>query len=273
MPSNGLSDNDLVREIRTTADLIQASGDDPLIVWGAQGFAGGVRAWYDEDAVAVASPDLSKRDRLAVAGPAESVARLAIDVLTEVGPSFRPFGDEKLLRELADRVPGMEFSAAFGWMETRTSPTHQRRSIPPPHAQPSTRTTSGGDLMSAGGPAWLDDDAGIEELLTEASPASYAWPGRTGVRRWAAVTGDGGELLSVAADAWSAPEVGFLAGVATHPVARGKGLSRQVCGFVTADLVGRHGRAALMVDADNGAAIAVYQKLGYTYRPVAAAHF
>ena len=55
-----------------------------------------------------------------------------------------------------------------------------------------------------------------------------------------------GELLSVAADAWSAPEVGFLAGVATRPVARGKGLSRQVCGFVTAELLKRHRRAALL---------------------------
>ena len=199
--------------------------------------------------MAVASPDLSKRDRLADAGPAESVARLAIGVFAEVGQSFRPFGEEKLVRELADRVPGMEFSAAFGWMETRTSPTHQSRSV-----------------------VWLDDDAGVADLLTEASPASYAWPGQSGVRRWAAVTGDGGELLSIAADAWSAPEVGFLAGVATRPLARGKGLSRQVCAFVTAELVERHGSAALMVDADNPAAIAVYHKLGYTYRPVAAAH-
>ena len=100
----------------------------------------------------------------------------------------------------------------------------------------------------------------VQELLT------------TAVRRWAAATGDGGELLSVAADAWSAPEVGFLAGVATRRVARGKGLSRQVCAFVTTELIEQHGRAALMVDADNPAAISVYHRLGYTYRPVAAAH-
>ena len=261
-----------MREILTIADLNRASGGDPLIVWAGQGFGRGVRAWYDGDAVVVASPDLSKRDRLAVAGPVESVARLAIGVFAEVGPSFRPFGDEQLVRELADRVPGMEFSAAFGWMETRTSPTHQPRSAPPAQAQPPARITSGGDLVSAGGPVWLEGDAGVVDLLTEASPASYAWPGRSGVRRWAAVTGDGGELLSVAADAWSAPEVGFLAGVATHPVARGKGLSRQVCGFVTAELISRHGSAALMVDADNPAAMAVYRNLGYTYRAVAAAH-
>jgi ribosomal protein S18 acetylase RimI-like enzyme len=197
--------------------------------------------------VAVASPDVSKHDRLAVVGPVDDAVRLTADVLAEVGPSYRPFGDEELVRALAERVPGLKFSAAFGWMDAT--------------AVPDVTTTA----------AWLDGDDGVAELLTEASPSSYAWPGHPGVRRWAAVTGERGEVLSIAADAWSAPEVGFLAGVATHPVARGKGLSRQVCGFVTAELVKRYGRAALMVDGDNAAAIAVYRRLGYTYRRVAAA--
>ena len=217
-----------------------------MIIWAAQGFGPGVRAWCDGDAVAVASPDLSRRDRLAVAGPVDAVGRLAAKVLAEVGPSFRPFGDEQLIRGLLDRVPGLQFGAAFGWMDTRT-------------------------VHPSDGVVWLDDDSGLEELLTLASPSSYAWPGRSGVRRWAGVTGERGELLSIAADAWSAPEVGFLAGVATHPVARGKGLSRQVCGFVTAELVQRHGCAGLMVDGGNAAAIKVYERLGYTYRRVAAA--
>ncbi|GAB2665074.1 GNAT family N-acetyltransferase [Kribbella swartbergensis] len=237
-----------MREILTTAELVTASAGDPLIVWAGQGLRPGVRAWYDGDAVAVAAPELSTRDRLAVAGPADSVARLAAEVFTEVGTSFRPFGDEQLIRELAERVPSVTFSAAFGWMDTIELPA--------------VTTTA----------AWLEDDAGVEALLSEAAPSSYAWPGRSGVRRWAAVTGDRGELLSVAADAWSAPEVGFLAGVATRPVARGNGLSRQVCGFVTAELVKQHGRAALMVDRENAAAISLYQRLGYTYRRVAAAH-
>jgi len=238
-----------VRKILTPADLVRASAGDPLIIWAAQGFDRGVQAWYDGDAVAVASPELSKRDRLAVAGPVDALARLSSRVLAEVGPTYRPFGEEQVIRGLAERVPGLEFAAAFGWMETVEIPV--------------VTTTA----------AWLDGEDGVEDLLTEAAPSSYAWPGRTGVRRWAALTGDAGELLSIAADAWSAPEVGFLAGVATRPVARGKGLSRQVCGFVTAELVKRHGRAALMVDGDNRAAIAVYRRLGYTYRTVAAAHW
>lgn len=236
-----------MRDIKTPADLELASAGDLIAGWSAQGFGAGIRCWYDGDSVAVASPNLSKHDRLAVIGPVDDAVRLTADVLAEVGPSYRPFGDEALIRELAERVPGLRFSASFGWMDADMNPE--------------ITTTA----------AWLGGDDGVEELLTEASPSSYAWPGHPGVRRWAGVTGSDGELLSIAADAWSAPEIGFLAGVATHPVARGKGLSRQVCGFVTAELVKRHGRVGLMVDGDNVAAIKVYERLGYTYRRVAAA--
>ena len=238
-----------MREILTTAELVRVSGGEPLIVWAGQGFRPGVRAWYDGDAVLAAAPDLSNRNRLAVVGPVDAAARLVAGALAELGPSFRAFGDEQLIRDLAVRVPELSFSAAFGWMHTSELPV---------------MTTTA---------AWLEGDTGVEALLTEAAPASYAWPGRSGVRRWAAATGDGGELLSVAADAWSAPEFGFLAGVATRPAARGRGLSRQVCAFVTAELLKQHGRVGLMVDRDNAAAIAIYQRLGYTYRRVAAAHF
>lgn len=260
-----------MREILTAAELARVSAGDPLIMWAGQGFGKAVRAWYDGDAVAVASPALSRWDRLAVAGPTDAVASLVTRVYAEVDTSCRPIGDEQLIRELVDRVPGMSFRAAFGWMDTRTPATHQPQPTPPPHAHRCVQATHGGQLVSGGGPAWLDDDAGVEALLAEAAPSSYAWPGRSGVRRWAAVTGDDGELLSVAADAWSAPEIGFLAGVATRAVARGKGLAQQVCGFVTAELVKRHGQAALMVDRENAAAIAVYRRLGYTYRAVAGA--
>ncbi|MFF0266414.1 GNAT family N-acetyltransferase [Kribbella sp. NPDC004536] len=236
-----------MREIRMPAELALVSEGDSIIEWAAQGFTTGARAWRDGAAVAVASPDVSKHDRLAVAGSIEDAVRLVTGVLPEVGPSYRPFGDEGLIRALAERVPGLRFSAAFGWMDADQVP----------------------DVTASA--AWLDGDGGVEELLAEASPSSYAWPGRPGVRRWAALTGDRDELLSVAADAWSAPTIGFLAGVATHPVARGKGLSRRVSGFVTAELVKSYGRAALMVDGNNPAAIAVYRRLGYTYREVAAA--
>ncbi|MGW2556547.1 GNAT family N-acetyltransferase [Streptomyces sp. NPDC001635] len=83
------------------------------------------------------------------------------------------------------------------------------------------------------------------------------------MRRWAGVHGGSG-LLAVAADAWSADRCGFLAGVVTVPEARGHGLGAAVCRFVADVLVREHGRAALMVDADN--APASYERIGMAKR-------
>jgi GNAT superfamily N-acetyltransferase len=237
-----------VHEIATAGELAARADGDALVVWGGQGLGGRARAWYAGDAVVVAVADLSKHDRLVVRGPVDELAPLVRDVLGELGPDFRPFGEEAVIRGLVERVPGLSLRATFGWMETATVPSHP--------------TTA----------AWLDGDDGVEALLSEASPESYAWPGASGVLRWAGVVDENGELLSIAADGWSAPELGFMAGVATRPGARGRGLSREVCAFVTAELLKRHGRTGLMVHGGNDAAIAVYRKLGYTYRAVAAAH-
>lgn len=237
-----------MREISTSAELAAAAGGDLVVLWAGQGRVGsGVRAWWAGDAVVVAAPELSKHDRLALRGPVEQLVPLVPAVLSEVGSGFRPFGEYDVLREVAARVPGMTVSASFGWMETATSPA---------------------DATTA---CWIDEDDAVEQLLAEASPGSYAWPGQPGVLRWAGLADDGGRLTSIAADAWSAPDVGFMAGVATRPPARGQGLSRQVCAFVTAELVKRHGHCALMVDETNAAAIAVYDRLGYRYRAVGSA--
>ena len=235
----------VVREVHEVTELARISADDPLVMWAAQGLRRS-RAWRLGDAVAVAAPDISRRDRLAVRGPVDDLAPLVAHVLAEVGTSYRPFGEEAVVRELAERVPGVEFVASFGWMDCETTP------------------------LTAGPVRWLGSDDRVTALLEVAAPDSYAWPGHPGVRAWAGVA-EGNELLSVAADAWSAPDVGFLAGVATAPAARGRGLSTVVCGFVTAELIARCGRVALMVDKGNESAIAVYRRLGYTYRAVAAA--
>ena len=98
------------------------------------------------------------------------------------------------------------------------------------------------------------------------------------MRRWAGtadrVDGPGGDsadgaLLGIAADAWSAPGVGFLAGLATRSEARGRGHGGRVCAFVLNALVEEHGRAALMVDAHNHVAIELYRRLGMRWRDVA----
>lgn len=65
--------------------------------------------------------------------------------------------------------------------------------------------------------------------------------------------------------------MGFPAGIAVHPAARGRGLGRAVCALPAAEAVTRHGTAALMVGDDNSAAIRAYRAVGLRYRPLAAA--
>ncbi len=106
-------------------------------------------------------------------------------------------------------------------------------------------------------------------LLAAEAPDSYAVPGLEGVCRWAGVRVEG-RLAAVAAEAWSAPTVGLLAGVATRARFRGRGLAERVCRWVSRELVAARGRAALMVDDDNAAAIRVYERIGFRRRRVLA---
>ena len=231
--------------------------DDPLIVWARQGDKPGVRVFRNADAIAVACPDVCRKDRVVVHGTADNVVPFADDpaegvaaLLGQVESSYRPMGDEKLIDELAAICDRVEVAGRFGWMETSS----------PVRGSP-TRTRAG---------AWLDRDDEVAELLRRAFPESYAWPGGTGVRRWAGIR-QSGRLLATAAEAWTVPGIGFLAGVTTHPAARRRGLAAALCGFVTDELLREHARVALFVDYWNSAALRTYQRLGYTLRPVAAA--
>jgi GNAT superfamily N-acetyltransferase len=224
--------------------------DDPLLRWAAG--QPGARIWERAGAVAVACADLSRRDRLAVSGDPPAVARLLAEVLPAVGPSFRPLGAEELLTEVAGRLPGLEVAGRFAWMDT-TEPV-------PGETTPGVR--------------WLSEPETpeVSALLGEAFPGSYAQPGAPGVRRWAGLRDTGGRLLAVAADAWSTPAVGFLAGVTTRPEVRGRGLASALCAFTTNELLAGRDRVALFADYWNVAALSTYRKLGFALRPVAAAH-
>ncbi|MEU4800908.1 GNAT family N-acetyltransferase [Actinosynnema sp. NPDC023587] len=221
-------------------DEVAAANPDPLVRWAAQCVLpgrGGV-AWAHGDAVGVLAPKLSRHDRLVLAGSVDGVAAI---LRARARPGVRPL----VLGEVAARLPEHPVRAAFGWME-RTG------------------------ALDAPEPPWLDATAwdDVESLLRKANPHSYAWPYEPGPRRWAGVRAEDGALAAVGADAWSAPGVGFVAGVATHPDHRGRGLSTRICAALTGALLREEGTCALMVDAGNRAAITVYRRLGYTYRGV-----
>jgi ribosomal protein S18 acetylase RimI-like enzyme len=245
-----------MRTIESVADLPA----DALLRWAAQDRP---RGWASDDgrAFAVAGADLSLRDRLAVSGPAESLVPLVSKVLGEVGPTFRPMGARPAVAALAEEIPGVAVAGEFGWMD-RTAPlANGANGTSSPRAAPESAAR------------WLtvEEEPEVTELLMTGHPSSYATPGIPGVRRWAGVRDTAGHLTAVAADAWSSPTVGFLAGIAVHPRARGRGLGRRVFGFALAEALAGHGTAALMVDDENTAAIALYRAFGMTYRPVSAA--
>jgi GNAT superfamily N-acetyltransferase len=200
--------------------------------------------WHHGSARAVARPTLSGRDRIAVAAeePADAVPLLR-QAMAELGPGYRPFGEARLIDELVARIPELTPTPPFHWMETSTEP---------PATAPGVR--------------WLTpaEEPTAAALFARHFPNSHARPGRPGVHRWAGTYDGAGQLTAVAADAWSTAGCGFLAGVLTVPEARGRGLGAAVSRFVVGALVREYGRAALMVDADNRPAVAVYERLGMT---------
>ncbi|GII78022.1 hypothetical protein Sru01_30040 [Sphaerisporangium rufum] len=270
----------MIRELSGPARQA-AAGGRLLPLWAMQGLPAGVRVFASGEAVAVACPALARRDRLVVCGPAGEAVPLVAHALAEVGPSYRPMAVEPLVRELAARIPGLEFSAAFVWMDSAgpggvtgipAAPRAAAAPAPDPLVPPlpAARPVPAGEHRPAG---WLRerDAEPVAALLAEANPGSYAVPGLPGVRRWSGVRDGDRRLLAVGADAWSAPPVGFIAGVATRPGHRGRGHGTAVCRFLVETLRAEHGRVALMVDQWNATAIALYARLGLHPVTVAAA--
>lgn len=233
-----------MRVLPTPADVI-SSHPDPLLRWSSQSLrpGRGGAAWAHGDAVAVWAPGLYRRDRLVLAGPPADVAVLLRE---HDRPGARPLMTAELAGELAAELD-RPLLGVFGWME-------RIGSVDAP----------------SDGARWLAEDewGEVEALLRRANPDSWAWPGEPRTTRWAGLRAEDGALAAVAADAWSTPGVGFIAGVATDPVHRGRSLSTRVCAFVAGALLAEHGTCALMVDSGNRAAIGVYRRLGFAYRSV-----
>lgn len=239
-----------LRALSTSAE-VAAETDDPLVRWAAQALTPAYpyqpgAAWRAGGAVAVFGPRLFRRDRLVVTGDGADAAELITHTAQGL-PGAGVLCDAALASDIAARLPSFQLVASFGWMELAQPVATEREGV-----------------------GWLPDDARDEvaALLHKANPGSYVFPDEPGAQRWAGVRDPSGELISVAADAWPAPDVGLIAGVATHPDHRGRGWSTATCAFVASHLHRRHGTVALMVDSDNTAALRVYRGLKFAYRSV-----
>jgi FR47-like protein len=235
-----------MQQLRSRVEVAEASGGDPQCMWAAQTLLTGGHAWAKDGAVVVGGPGLCGRDRLIVRGPAEAAVCLVRTVLDSLSPSYLLLGDPSLMSVLLARIDSLEPRGLFGWMDCirrpLCQPVHQAR--------------------------WLSRQewGAADQLLKIAYPKSFARPGVPGVSRWAGITDRGGSLTSIAADAWSAPGLGFLAGLAVAPEARRTGQGRDVSAFVLSSLMAAHGRVAMMVRDSDDAGIAMYAELGLAYR-------
>jgi len=215
-------------------------------MWAAQRLLAGGFAWASGGAVVVGSPALCGRDRLIVRGPAGPAAWLVRAILDSLGPSYAVIGDPPVMSAILACITALEPRGYFGWLDCirrpLCRPVHKAR--------------------------WLSRQewGAADEVLSVAYPKSFARPGVPGVRRWAGITDHSGSLTSIAADAWTAPGLGFVAGLAVVPEARRTGQGRDVSAFVLTSLMAVHGRVAMMVRHSNAAAIVSYAELGLTYR-------
>jgi ribosomal protein S18 acetylase RimI-like enzyme len=235
-----------MQQLTSLADVVAASGADPQCIWAAQGLKDGGRAFEHGGGVAVACPALAGRDRLVVRGPAAAAASLVRAVIDELGPQHVISGDPALMGTVLDRLSWLERGTFFGWMDSTQLAGHK-----PEHT---ARWLSRRE--------WPD----AAEVLGVATPHAHTRPGVPGVRRWAGISGPDGRLTCTAADAWSTPGVGFLAGVAVLPEAQRTTQGRDVCAFVLSALLAAHGRAALMVAERDTAKIGLYTRLGMSFR-------
>ncbi|GAA1895615.1 GNAT family N-acetyltransferase [Asanoa iriomotensis] len=219
---------------------------------------------------------LAGRDAVLVATGAHPYARLTVEPtgtgfrdgstvvwITRGGSTVCALGDGAVAAATAARLAGEARPDAARWwhlprlageppVATRVRDEWDFRwtTSPPPHRDGEERA------------APTDDDAGISSLLDIAFPATTTRPGDPRIRAWWAIR-DGDQVVACAADR-SRGGVGFLAGIAVHPDARGRGLGTALTAALTRHLVAEHGTAALGVMSDNAVANRIYESLGYT---------
>jgi ribosomal protein S18 acetylase RimI-like enzyme len=236
-----------VRPLRSHAELLAASGDDPFVRWQVRADVP-LQAWDVGGAVAFLRTRSSGRRQLTVLGAPQAAAAAVLALIDEAAPAGRargitvPLGTLPLLAHDLRIGPGDDWD----WMWADASTIGQ------PHADNRVER--------------LADDARDEvtALLAAASPRHSSDPGDPDVRAWYGVRDGDGELVACAAHTESVPAVPHLASIATHPRVRGQGAGTALTREVTARLLAAGARVVTLgMYADNDVARRMYARIGY----------
>lgn len=245
----------------SNSEVLSIAGYDPLI---RRELTRLVRAWRDDDPHNDATALLTTRPHhrhevLALGSPAEA-AKLACDVLANLSASSSNTAPPDL--------PGL------------TVPRHSEGRL-----SFELRPVNYWDFMMAcdvpaereheDKVAWLgDEDAEeIRDLLDASGPGVATRPGDAKVLRWAGIRDDDGRLLACLAETTPRADgdgsgqrpSAHLSAIATHPLARGRGLGSAITARATRWLLtDGHDSVTLGMYAENNAARGVYERLGFT---------
>ena len=253
-------------------EITRLAGDDPLRRWVAQDLTPPTRAWRSSDgrAAAIARPALAQRDRVLILGERSAAAGLLRELLAVLGPTYRPFGDRRLLDHLIADLPELERRGEFSWMWCSSAEPATWAAEPSTWAaQPATWAAQSAGAPPAGW-AGPEDEEAIAALLARNFSSSYAQPGRAGVQRWARIA-IGDRIVAAGAWAWSQATVGLISGVTVDAEMRGRGLGRAIASFLLREALRTFGTAGLLADDDNTPAVALYRSLGLRPVPLLAA--
>ena len=236
-----------VQRLTTWAELLEASGRDPLVRYDAGPVLPG--AWAARGAVAYLRRTPGRRSVLVLLGDDVGVELLlaaaagdpAMGAAGEATAVTLPHHLEPLLHQRFRVGPGGDWE----WLWTTAAP-------PPQPAESGVLT--------------LDDGAGAAELvdlLALANPRASARPGDPGSELWVGARDASGALVACGAMQRTDGGRPHLASIAVHPDRRGEGLGAAVTAGLTRRAVAADGVCTLGMYSDNAVARLLYLRLGY----------
>lgn len=237
--------NSALRILDVPGALLEASGNDPYVRWECDPTLVD-RAWALGSAVAFLRRGHHRRTvHLNVSGGDADVAELLEAIVAEGLPEeVRGISIDQHLSGHAERHFRLSNGGDWDWMWTDSPPS------PVPHL----------DLVDM-----LDDTDDAAELLALneiGNPTAESRPGEGVSELWLGVR-EAGRIVAAGAMQRTGAGAPHLAGIVTHPDARGRGLGAAVTAALTREALTRSGVSTLGMYSSNDVGRRLYHRLGY----------